>query len=426
MKTTTRWLIALFAAALLAACGGGLLGNQGRIRLVNATTGLGALDLQIDQETAISGIAPATASDYVLRKADTYTLDIKQTGNAASLLTTSTALVADKHQSVVAYNSGGTIAVTILDDEEGDPGRNKAKIRIFNTATADADEVDVYLVTAACSTLDGSPAAPTAANVSGLQGAYTELAASATAYHLCVTSAGDKTDLRLEIPSFVLSDQRIVTVILASGSGGHLMNAILLDQQAAATQVLNPSARARVATSVAAPVDVSVNGTAVVAGLTSPNVGPYVVIPSGAVTLKVNGNDVVPVAPLTAGPGADITVLLTGTGTTANLLADDNTPSSSTARPVKLRLVNGINGATATATMTLNNVLVGTGAAPGAASGYSQVASSAGRARLEARIGAVTYYLNQTTTLESGHVYSLFLLGDGTTQGSLGILIPDR
>jgi hypothetical protein len=425
MKTTTRWLIAGLAAALTA-CGVGLLGNQGRIRLVNATNGLGALDLQINQETAISGVAPATASDYVLRKADTYTLDINQTGNAASLLTTTTALFADKHQSIVAYNNAGVLAATILDDEEGDPGRNKAKFRVFNTATADTDKVDVYLVTAACSTLDGSLAAPTAANVSGLQSTYTELSSSATAFHLCVTSAGDKSDVRLEIPSFVLSDQRIVTVILAPGSGGHLLNAILLDQQAAATQVLNPSARARVATSVPTAVDVSVNGTAIAAGLTSPNVGPYVLVPQGAVSLKVNGIDVVPAAPLTAGPGADITVLLTGTGTTASLLADDNTPSSSTARPVKLRLVNGLNGTTGTATMTLNNVLVGNGASSGQASGYSQVASSAGLARLEARIGAVTYYLNQTATLESGRVYSLFLLGDGTTPGSLGILIPDR
>jgi hypothetical protein len=427
MRTQTRWLIALLAAALLAACGGGLLGNQGRIRLVNATNGLGALDLQINQATAISGVAPASASDYVLKKADTYTLDINQTGNAASLLTTTTALVADKHQSIVAYNNAGTLAATILDDEEGDPGRNKAKLRIFNTATASDDQVDAYLITAACSTLDGSPAAPTAAAVSGLQTAYTELSASATAFHLCVTSAGDKSDVRLEIPSFVLGDQRIVTVILAPGSGGHLLNAILLDQQAAATQVLNPSARARVATSVPTDVDVSVNGTPIAAGLPSPNVGSYVLVPAGPVTLKVNGNDVVPVAPLTAGPGADITVLLTGTTPTATLFSDDNTPSSSTVKPVKIRLVNGLNGTTGTATLTLNNVLVGNGAAPGQASGYTQVAASAGLARLEARIGTIQFYFNQTATLESGRVYSLFLLGDGTTPNpNLGILFPDR
>src|SRR6478735_1578402 len=126
MKTTARWLIAGLAVALTA-CGGGLLGNQGRIRLVNATTGLGALDLLIDSSAAITGVPTAAGSDYVLRKAANYSLDIRQTSNAATLLTTSTTLVADKHQTLVAYNNGGTVAATILDDEESDPGRNKAK-----------------------------------------------------------------------------------------------------------------------------------------------------------------------------------------------------------------------------------------------------------------------------------------------------------
>src|SRR3982751_6980759 len=118
MKTNIQWLIAGLAAALTA-CGGGLLGNQGRIRLVNATTGLGALDLFIDNEAAATGIPTATSSDYVLRKADGYSLDIRQSGNAATLLTTSTNLVADKHQSLVAYNSGGTMAPAILDRQGG-------------------------------------------------------------------------------------------------------------------------------------------------------------------------------------------------------------------------------------------------------------------------------------------------------------------
>jgi hypothetical protein len=54
------------------------------------------------------------------------------------------------------------------------------------------------------------------------------------------------------------------------------------------------------------------------------------------------------------------------------------------------------------------------------------VASSAGLARLEARVGSLQLYFNGTATLESGRVYSLFLLGDGTTQANIGILIPDR
>ncbi len=428
MKITTRWLVAGLIASLatvLAACGGGLLGNQGRIRLINATNGLGALDLQVDGATAISGVPPASGSDYFLKKAGTYPLDILQTGSPASLLTTTTALVADKHQTVVAYNSGGTLAASILDDEEGNPSSGKAKFRVFNTATASADQVDVYLITTDCGTLGSSAAAPIATSVSGLQTSYLSLSSSATAYNVCITSAGDKTDVRLAIPSFVLSEKRIVTVILALGAGGYLMNAIVVDQQSTVAQALNTSARARVATSVPTPVDVSVNGTAIAAGLPSPNVGPYVLVPAGAISVQVNGQPVTPVAALTAAPGADVTVLLTGTSTTT-LLADDNTPSSSTAKPVKIRLVNGLNGTTAAASLTLNNVLIGTAVASPQASGYTQVASSAGLARLEARLGGLSYYLNPTATLESGRVYSLFLLGDGTVPGSTGILIPDR
>ena len=435
MKRITRWLIAGLVFALTA-CGGGLLGNQGRIRLVNATTGLGALDLLIDNGVVISGVATASGSDYVLRKADNYSIDIRQSSNGATLLTTSTTLVADKHKTVVAYNSGGTVAASILDDEEVDPGRNKAKFRVFNTATGSGDQVDVYLIAAACSTLDGLAAAPTAAGVSGLQTAYTELA-SGSEFHVCVTSAGDKSDVRLEIPSLVLSDKRIVTVILARGAGGYLMNAIVLDQQGAATQALNASARVRVATSVPAPaaLDVSVNGIPIAAGIAAPNVGPYVLVPAGQapLTLTVNGKGVAPVAPLTAAPGGDVTVLLTGAAPTptATLLPDDNTPSSSAARPVKIRLVNGVNGvsSTTTATLTLNNVPVGTGAAPGQASGYSQVQSSAGLARLEGRVGTQQFYFDQTATLEANRVYTLFLLGDITMlppPPNHGILVPDR
>ena len=425
MKTTTRWITAALMLALTA-CGGGLFGNQGRLRLVNATAEFASLDLFADNDVVVAGVGPYTASGYVLRKEDGYALDIRQSGSAANLVTTSTTLKADSHQTVVAYANGGTMAATVLDDEESEPARDRAKFRVFNTATSDLDKVDVYLITAACSTLDTSAAAPTAANVSGLQSAYSVLAASATAYHLCVTAAGDKSDLRLEIPSFVLSDRRIVTVILARGRGGYLLNAIVLDQRGGATQALNASARARAATSVPTAVDVDVNGTPIAVGLAAPNVGPYTLVPAGSVTVKVNGVDVAPVAPLTAAPGADVTVLLTGSTPTVRLLADDNTPSSSSARPVKLRLVNGLNGTTGTATLTLNNVLVGSGAPPGDASGYTQVASSAGLARLEARIGTQVFHFDATTTLESGRVYTLFLLGDGTVAAERGILIPDR
>ncbi|HEX4234330.1 MAG TPA: DUF4397 domain-containing protein [Caldimonas sp.] len=428
MRTLLR-LLALVASAALAACGGGTLStDEGQIRLVNATSGFAGLDLFANNVAVATGVAPYTASGYDGLKAGSYPLTIQQTGNAATLVTTSTTISKKNHQTVVAYTSGGTMMATVLSDEEGAPGSGTAKFLVFNTASADAGNVDVYLITDACATLSSSAAAPIATNVAGLQTAFSVLTSSATAYHVCITGVGDKTDLRLDIPSFVLSEKRIVTVILAVGPGGYLMNAIVLDQQAAAAQALNASARVRVAASISpsVPASVEVNGTAISAGLDSPNVGPYTLVPAGDLAVKVNGNDIAPVTPLTAAPASDVTVLLTGSTPTVTLLADDNTASPSTARPVKLRLVNGLNGITGTATLTLNNVLVGTGAASGTASGYTQAASSAGLARLEARIGTVQVYFAPTATLESGRVYTLFLLGDAAQAPNTGILIPDR
>ena len=70
----------------------------------------------------------------------------------------------------------------------------------------------------------------------------------------------------------------------------------------------------------------------------------------------------------------------------ATLIADSNTPSTSTAQPVKLRLVNGLNGTTASATLAYNYDQVGDGAASLSANNPSFVATSAALARLEARI----------------------------------------
>ena len=108
------------------------------------------------------------------------------------------------------------------------------------------------------------------------------------------------------------------------------------------------------------------------------------------------------------------------------LLNDDNTVSASTARPVKIRLVNGLNGSTGAATLTVDNALVGNGATSPGASTYSLLPASAALARVEARSGVVQLYLATNVTLTAGRVYSLFLLGDASSAPNTGILVADR
>ena len=421
--------LALALALLLSACGGGgsLPSDDGHLRLVNATSDFPSLDLFATNSVLISGVTALSSSGFAGLKNDTYSIDVRSTGSAAALVTGSVLLAKKDFQTVVAYSNAGTLALAVLSDKESDPSSGNAKIRIFNAASGDTGPLDVYLVAAACSTLANSGTAPFAAAVAGLQATYVQVTSSATPYHLCVTTPGDKTEVRLDIPSILLSEKRIVTIILVRSGGGFLVNGLVLDQQGALVQATGSSARVRVAASIspARAVSVDVNGTAVAAGLGTPSVGPYQIVAAGPLTIKIDGMPYVPASSLSAAAGADVTLLLTGTTPNVTLIADDNTTSSSTTRPVKIRLVNGLNGATGTATLTVDNAPIGTGAAFGTASGYSPVPASAALARIEARSGVVQYYLATGVTLTTGHVYSLFLLGDVATPNA-GTFIADR
>ncbi len=426
--TSILRLLSLALAALLGACGGGSLpSDDGNLRLVNATSDFPSLDLFAANSAVVSAVTPLTTSGFGAIRNGNYTLDV-HASNGATLVSTSTSLAKKDFQTVVAYSNAGSLGMAVLSDKEGDPSSGNAKLRVFNTASSDTGPLDVFLVTTPCSTLASSGAAAFATGVAGLQAAFTQVTASATPYHVCVTAPGDRTDLRLDIPSLVLSNQRIVTVILARTAGGFLVNGLVLDQQGALAQALTTSARVRVAASLspAGAVSVDVNGTAVAAGLATPGVGQYKLVAAGPVTVKVNGTTIAPAAPLTAAPGADVTVLLTGSVPTVTLLADNNTVSSSTARPVKLRLVHGLNGATGTVSLSVDNGVLADSIAFGSASDYSLLASSAALATVQASTGVVVLSKLTGVTLTSGRVYSLFLLGDAATAPNAGILVADR
>jgi Domain of unknown function (DUF4397) len=361
-------------------------------------------------------VTPLSSSGFADVKNNNYTLDVHAT-NGATLVSTSTSLAKKDFQTVVAYSNAGSLAVAVLSDKESDPSSGNAKLRIFNAANGDAGALDVFLVTTACSSLATSGAAAFAAGVNGLQPAFAQVTASTTPYHVCVTGPGDKTDLRLDIPSLTLSDQRIVTVILVRTAGGFLVNSLVLDQQGAVTQALTTSARVRVAASLSPPIAVSVdvNGTAVAASLATPGVGPYKLVAAGPVTVKVNGTTIAPTAALTAAPGDDITVLLTGTTPTVTLLADNKRP-----------LVHGRNGTTGTGTLSVDNGVLVDSIAFGAASDYSLLPASAALATVQASSGVIVLSKLTSVTLTSGRVYSLFLLGDATAAPNAGILVADR
>lgn len=407
------------SAAMLVACGGGGFATGGNVRLVNATSVFPTLDLYNGSTKVSSGVASNTAGNYVEVDKGTRTLNVADGTTGVTAATVSGDVSRDKHYTLVAYTAGGTLATAYLSDDEGSPSSGTAKLRFFNSAAGDVASVDAYVVAGACSALSTSFSSAIATSISGLQTSYAQVNATGagSTYHVCITTAGDKTDLHLDIPSVTLKDQQIVTVILTPTPGGVLLNGLLLNQQSTLATAANTSARIRLAVGAAgaASVTANANGVALGTGLSAPAVGNYKLVPAGPLTIDmtVGGTTDNNVAGLTASPGADLTLLVTGTSATAPILiADDNSASTSTTNPVKLRLVNGMNGLANTVQLIDDFDNVGDGIAFGSASAYAQVPASSALARLEATAGVRQLCLSTAVTLNAGSIYTVFLLGD--------------
>ncbi len=426
------WIAFVLVLPLLG-CGVSFTDDEvGRVRLLNASASHATLDLYAGTSSLSSGVASFDVGGYARLDADDYTFNLKAGGANAVAASVQAGLSEDEHLTLVAYTRSGALAVQPLGDDEDAPNAGVAKLRVLHTVADDVGAVDVYLVESACSGLEGLSAAALASGLSGLQSGYSEVtaAASGTRYHLCVTTAGDRSDLRLDVPVFTLTSRQVTTLVLVRGSGGVLLHGLQLDQQGSLTARLNNSARLRVAVGASggAAVSVSANGVRLATQLAAPAVSSYKVVDAGALTLDLSvGGSAVAAGGLSLAAGADATLLVVGTAASAPvLIADDNSKSTSSTRPVKLRLVNGMTDAASTAVLTVDYDSVADGAASGMASSYATVPASAALARLEASVGSTVLCLSQDVTLNSGGVYTVFLLGDPPVATTSCTLRVDR
>jgi hypothetical protein len=410
---------------LLAACGGNKAEddepvNAGFVRLVNASAG--PLDLY-DGTTAIGAAGANGSTAYIDRRPEAHDFKIKLGGTSTQVAALSTGVGRQERYTLVAARNGNTYSTAVLTDNESAPSSG-AKFRVYNAAAADVGSLDVYLVSApTCTGL----AAPIAGSVSGLAG-YTVVSAG-VAYRVCVTGQGDAADLRLELPAAAFSNQQIVTLVLARGLGGTLVDGLLVTQRGAVGSAANPSARVRLVadTTTGSGVVASANGRSLGSLATAPAVGGYVLVPAGTLnvqaTVGATASTLTPSASATG--GGDYTLLLTGTeaAPAATLIADDNTPSTSSANPVKLRLVNGLNGVAGSASFSYESAVVAS-AAFGTASTPALRPLTVGAPTITATFGATTVPVAASNPLVAGKVYTVFLLG--SLAAPVTKLQPDR
>ena len=423
MPVLARALLLLTIFGLLS-CGdaGTTDRTKAQVRLVNASGGYPQLDLREDGTLRQGGVPYAGSSEYVGVDPDPEDLTIHAAGSPTALATLQPTLAKNRHWTLLAFGSVGALKQVLLDDNQGEPDTDRTLVRVINAAP-DAGSLDVY-VTATSEPL--APAVPLQSGAAyGTVGPW--LAVTSGTWRLRVTALGSKTDLRLDLPDLTLGSKQRLTLVLAPAASGVLVNALVLEQQGAIARRDVTQARVRAVAGVAggAAVSASVGSVALMNGVASPAVGAYLLVDAGSLTptLAVDG---VPFAgpPATLAAGGDYTLLVHGTGGTplASWIADDNRLPL-TASTARIRLVNGVSGASAPLAMTIDFLPIADGVEVGRASAYD-IAGAAVKARVAVTSGSESLFVAPEQVIADGAVYSVFVLG--AHDAATGVVRKDR
>jgi len=418
-------LLALGATGLSSCGGGGGSDSSGNafVRVVNVASGYPSLDVYKTPDTPLTtAVAADQASDYASVAAGSYTWQLKRAGSAATSSTTARSVSQDTSYTLLAFTSQDSLQTVLLNDGEAAPTGGTAKFRAINLSS-EAGSLDVYVTPAGTNLNDVSPVVSSvggkaASSVSN----YFEITKGS--YQIQVTGAGDKTDLRLTLPSLALEDGAILSLILTSTPGGVLVHGNTLLQKGAVTANKNTTTRVRLVSGVfpAASVAADINGTTLATDLTSPAVGArYALVNSGTatptVTVTAGGNKLPATATsVTLVPGGDATLAVLGDASAARvvLLNEDNSPPR-VGSNARIRLVHGVQGLEDTKlTLTINLGVIDQEVAFGTASQSTDVAAPTATNYLVKVTGGGATLFSQTAPdvpILAGSTYTLFMLG---------------
>ena len=414
-----RWLPVLLLSAtvaLIGGCGGASDDDDATVRVINASTNYGALDLHVDDTLRSSAIAYGQTSGYIGFEAGSHTTTLTRTGSTTALSSVSRTLSSDYGTTVIAYQADGSLKTAQLSDSESAPSSGRAKLLVFN-ASPDAGSVDVYL-SGSSDTLDNATLVASSVSAGSSSGSYTTVGSGT--YRLRIAAAGSTTDLRLDAASMTLDSQGVYALVVTPTSGGVLVNSLLVRQGGAITQLDTDLARVRLVSAVASSgtVGAAFNGSTLATSVASPAIGSYALVKAGSATptISVNGASL-STAAITLAAGSDSTLLVWGPAASASLsvIGDDNRlPASSTS--AKIRLIHGASINSNPLTLTANYSAVAENIALGAASTPTSVtAGSSTTIEVSDTTLSTALYSVSDVTLSARGVYTVFMLGSGSS-----------
>jgi hypothetical protein len=409
-------LVAALCAAMTLAAGchnGGHAQNSTDMRAINAVAGVGAIDVLVDDDVKVSGLAYGSTSSFSEFSDGTHDVKVRSTATQTVLSDKSLSFGSGANTTLLAFGSGGSVATAALADDTTNPSTSgNFKLRVAGSAS-DAGPVDVYVTQSA--DISSTPATIGGVGV-GVVGDYIE--APAGSYRIFVTVAGTK-DILLQTPAQALTGNTAYTFAVVSAGGGKLVNGILLVQGSggSGTFLANPLGRVKAVNAVpdSSAFNFKVDGTTLLSNVPFAASSSYVTVATGARTVQIEASNVpgtiVASLPLQVDSARDFTVVAVNSLANAQLAAFTDDNSFPAAGLAKLRFVNVMVGSPG-ADVLVNFASQASGLAFRTASAYYSLAPSTTLAITFTTPGGVSVIATLSPVeIDAGGVYTAYLFG---------------
>jgi len=399
--------------------------DSANVRALNLISGVTNVNINAGGNTVMSGGTFEALSGYTGVGSGNVEFKVTVPGNTGTLIDTTYGLSGSTDFTYVTTGTAGAASGVLIADEFGSVGSQVA-FRVLNMSAINPS-VDVYLTQPGADLTAATPIVAAAVIATVTAFANT----SGGNLELRMTPAGTKDviyDAMVSLPPGTGQ-----TVVAYGRGSSKLVNAEILPSGASGGIVNNLLAQFKVVngTAVATPLNVLVDGTAVVTNLAFGGVAPYQTLAAGVRQITVEssatpGATLLSIAPNFV-PATDTSLALNGgAGSLSALVLTDSNPLVATGR-AELRVVNLSPDFPAVDVYANFGKLV-TGLGANAASDYSLVdAVTAGTAyQIDFNTAGTTNVVLSVPGLflAGGHVYTMYLIGSGPTLA--GVLTLDR